>query len=224
MKPEKDTTKDSPYDQNIDSDTENTDTPDNDQLPPEAEVILEINDYVVYPLHGIGVITEIFSNENDEKLYKIKLKESDMSISLPVKSVSGAGVRKIITKEDIANVIANFSIRPAGTEDNWRFRFQENIKKLKSGNIENSITLIKQLFLRNKRKALSTIERKQFENAFEMLIKEVAIASETNEKQVTSLLSSKLDELYEKEVAATTAATPKKTNPPTDPTPSKPSK
>ncbi len=170
-----------------------------EQAATEPQEMLKVNDYVVYPLHGIGILTEVIENEEKEKLYKIKLQESDMSISLPLKSVGEAGLRKIISKEDISKVIDNFSTRPASSEDNWRIRFQENIKKLKSGSIENTITLIKQLFIRNKRKTLSTIERKQFESAFEMIIKEVSLASKTSKEQVTSLLSSKLDELTETE-------------------------
>ena len=87
-------------------------------------------------------------------------------------------------------------------------RFQHNIKKLKSGDPQELANLVKELFVRNKKKSLSIIERKQFENAFQMLIKEVSIATNASEEEVNSLLSSKLDEL----VAADDAADEKNKN------------
>ena len=72
-------------------------------------------------------------------------------------------------------------------------RFRNNIQKLKSGAPRQLADLVKELFVRNKKKSLSIIERKQFENAFQMLIKEVTIATRSSEEEVNSFLSSKLD-------------------------------
>lgn len=156
---------------------------------------LKVNDFVVYPLHGIGILKEIQTDEKKQKIYKIELKEAGMTISIPAKSIEEMGLRGIMDKKQLNAIISSLSEKSDQSEENWRVRFQQNIKKLKSGDPQELANLVKELFARNKKKSLSIIERKQFENAFQMLIKEVAIATKSSEEEVNSLLSSKLDEL-----------------------------
>ena len=155
--------------------------------------IMKVNDYVVYPLHGVGILREIETNEDNEKIYKIELEEVGMTISIPDKSVKDMGLRNIIKKEELDEIVASFAEQPTCNEENWRVRFRNNIQKLKSGDPRQLADLVKELFVRNKKKSLSIIERKQFENAFQMLIKEVTIATRSSEEEVNSFLSSKLD-------------------------------
>jgi CarD family transcriptional regulator len=158
----------------------------------------KINEYVVYPLHGVGVIDKISDNKISDtiaKFYKIKMKDTGLSISVPVKNADKMGLRKVIKKKDISRVLKSLSTQPRKIEDNWKLRYQENIDKLKSGEIENIINVVKELFLRNKVKNLSIMERKQYESAFKILVKEISISSKTDEQEVNNLISEKLDNL-----------------------------
>ncbi len=161
------------------------------------KALFKVNDYVVYPLHGIGIVSNVFPGESEEERYRIKLIDSNMIIEIPGKSVEQTGLRKIITKSKIKGVIDSFSEPPSSSQENWRIRLQDNIEKLKSGNVEPMITLIKQLFLRNKQRSLSAIERSQYENAFKNIVREVSIVMKSDEKAVNQMLSSKLNELSE---------------------------
>ena len=158
----------------------------------------KINEHVVYPLHGVGLIEEINKRAlkgEQKKFYRIKLKDSGMIISIPTENAASMGLRHIIKKEDIKNVIKTLSEYPNNIEENWKLRFQENISKLKTGKIKNIVDVVKELFVRNKTKSLSVMERKQFENAYRMLIKELSISGETNEEEINSIISDKLDSL-----------------------------
>ena len=157
-----------------------------------------VNEYVVYPLHGVGLIKEIYSREVagiKQVCYRIQLQESDLTISIPKEKAITMGLRSIIQKTEIKHVIASLEKKPSFTEDNWKLRFQCNIEKLKTGNIHHLINVIKELFLRNKVKALSIMERKQYENAYRMLIKELSISGDTNEEEIKSIVADKLDAL-----------------------------
>ena len=162
----------------------------------------KIKDQVVYPLHGVGVIEATYEKEGTQtdrtKYYRVKLKESGMTISVPAKNAEFMGLRKIIKKQDVSSVLKTLGVFPKNIEDDWKVRYQEHIDKLKSGTIANVATVVKELFLRNKIKNLSIMEKKQYEKAYKMLVKEIALSGNIHEKEVGTLVSGKLDQLAKK--------------------------
>ena len=163
--------------------------------------VFKINDNVVYPLHGVGVIDSTYERELKDvktKFYKIKMQESDMFISVPSNSAQDVGLRKVMSEKDIDGVLKKLTVLPKLIEDNWKLRYQENIEKLKSGKATNVAIVIKELFLRNRVKSLSIMERKQYENAYKMLVTEISISGRMEKNEVSSLISSKLDALANK--------------------------
>ncbi len=156
--------------------------------------MLKKNDYVVYPFHGIGKLEEI-EKKGKKEILKIKLEESQMTISIPYESSEQIGIRKIISKTDVKKIIKDLSKKPEDLEDNWRLRFQKNLAKIKKGDVESVISLIKELFIRSKKKPLSMIEKKQFEDSYSLLVKEIALATNSNEKEISKLIVDALDKL-----------------------------
>ena len=152
------------------------------------------NDYVVYPLHGIGKLESI-EKKGEKSIFRIKLKESQMLISLPYESVKQIGIRKVIDKDDVKEIIADLSKKPEDLEDNWRLRFQKNIVKLKRGDIVSMVSLIKELYIRSRKKPLSMIEKRQFENSYNLLVKEISLVTDHDEKETSSLVASELEKL-----------------------------
>ena len=160
--------------------------------------MFKVKEHVVYPLHGIGTIENIFEKDIEKAktvFYRIKLKDTGMVVSLPIDKATGMGLRRVIHKNKIKDIINKLSDSPGEIEENWKLRFQENINKLKTGAIENIVSVVKELFVRNKIKSLSIMERKQFENAYQMLVKEISLSGDTNEEEVNSIVSNKLDTL-----------------------------
>lgn len=158
----------------------------------------KVKDHVVYPIHGVGIIESTYDKEVNAKntlFLKVKMKESGMFISIPSDNADQMGLRKVIKKNEIAAILKKLTVYPDKIEENWKLRFQENIEKLKTGEIDSIVTVVKELYIRNKIKNLSIMERKQFEGAFKMLVKEIAISSDTDEKEANDLVSSKLDAL-----------------------------
>jgi len=71
---------------------------------------------------------------------------------------------------------------------NWNRRYRANAEKLKSGNIFEVAEVVRNLTLREKEKGLSTGERKMLENARQILISEVVLASNIAEAEAHTLL------------------------------------
>lgn len=159
------------------------------------------NEFVVYPFHGVGVVESIFekadSSGNDiSRFYRIQVEDSGMIISVPIDCAARMGLRRIISKNLVDEAIGSLAI-PSGDaiEDNWKLRYQENVDRLKVGGVDDMIVVIRDLFLRNRIKALSVMERKLYENTYRMLVKEIMTSTELSEEQVTELITEKLNQL-----------------------------
>ena len=155
---------------------------------------LDLNSYVIYPSHGIGKIVDIL-NEDSGVIYKINLVDSDMVFQVPRDSVEKIAIRKIIDPKLIKEVIDSLAVFPKDIESNWKKRINLHLIKMKSGKIEDSIYVIKDLFIKNNIKPLSIVEKGRFEVSLGMLIKEIVLASQENEKIVTELVHSQLNKL-----------------------------
>lgn len=162
----------------------------------KANLDLKEKDHLVYPVHGIGILEKITVNrETKEKIYKIKFVDSQMMVTIPESSLIEMNIRKTVKKSEIKNIIDDLSQLPKKSDKDWRARFKETFAKLKTGNIGETTLIVKELFVRSSHKPLSMIERKQFETAFGMLVKEIAISTDSEEEEVYALLTSKLQKL-----------------------------
>lgn len=161
-------------------------------------VKFKISENVVYPPHGVGTVDSTFDRELNGKMvpfYKVQLMDSGMTVSVPVESAEAMGLRKLIKKADIPVVLKKLQVYPDKIEENWKQRYQDNTEKIKQGDIDSILSVVKELYVRNKIKNLSIQERKQYESAFKMLMKEISLSGNTNEEEAKTLISVRLDSL-----------------------------
>jgi len=71
---------------------------------------------------------------------------------------------------------------------NWNRRYRANLEKIKSGNIYEVAEVVRNLITRDREKGLSSGERKMLENARQILISELVLATELEEEKAQSLL------------------------------------
>ncbi len=138
----------------------------------------KIGDRILYPMHGAGVIEAIEQQEILGELhsyYVMRLPAGDMKVMIPMKNVDEIGVRDIITKDKAREVMARFYERMCDEDTNWNKRFRDNMAKLKSGDIYEVLDVVKHLMCRDKKKGLSTGERKMLSNAKQILISELVL-------------------------------------------------
>jgi len=156
-----------------------------------------IGDKVVYPMHGAGVIDRIEDRHilNETKSYYVlKFKVGGMKVMVPVDNVDKSGLRKIITKEEYEKVMETFQ-NDIEVEDstNWNRRYRENMDKIKSGGVFETAEVVKALVLREKRKGLSSGEKKMLITAMQILVSELSVVcgedAATLEKKITDLVS-----------------------------------
>ena len=141
--------------------------------------MFNIGDSITYPMHGAGVITEI---EEKEVLgeccsyYHVSLPYSKMHVMVPVENSDKVGVRAIICKDDIDEVLNVLGGESDKMSNNWNRRFRENTERLRTGDIYEVAGVVRNLVRSDRVKKLSTGEKKLLGNAKQILESELVLA------------------------------------------------
>lgn len=152
----------------------------------------EVGDMVVYPIHGVARIKEIRIEKignSDQKCYILEAEIDHASrppvIKLPVDKVESIGVRRIVDQGQVPKVIDILKKRGMKADtQTWNRRHREYQEKMRTGSIFMAAEVFRDLTLLKMTKDLSHGERRLFDQARNLLIKELSIANNTNEKEV----------------------------------------
>ena len=171
---------------NSDNKTENLRISKNNEVKPEIKKVkkqetekrqYKIKDYVVYPKHGVGQITE-FKKINiggiDVETYVIKFEKDKANGMVPVNKQSH--LRALATINQVNKCISILKSKPKIKRSMWSRRAQEYESKISSGKIYELAEVVRDL---NKGDDLmvdqSYSERQLFEKAYERILSEFKI-------------------------------------------------
>ena len=156
----------------------------------------KIGDKIFYPMHGAGLIEDIVEKEvlgEVRKYFVVGLVGSSVKISIPFDNAENVGLRPIICSETASKVISEFGDEKIPEHDNWNVRYRENLEKMKSNKIGDVSLVVKELMLREKKKNLSTGERKMLSSAKNILISELGLSLGKTYDEIDSLLSAMIE-------------------------------
>mgnify|MGYP001259852736 CR=1 FL=1 len=160
--------------------------PKNNELKPEIKKVkkqetekreYKIKDYIVYPKHGVGQISE-FKKINiggiDVETYIIKFEKDKASGMVPINKQSH--LRPLATINQVNKCISILKSKPKIKRSMWSRRAQEYEAKISSGKIYELAEVVRDL---NKGDDLmvdqSYSERQLFEKAYERILSEFQI-------------------------------------------------
>lgn len=153
--------------------------------------MFKIGDKVVYPMHGAGVIEAIEEKEvlgERRQYYILRLPVGDMKVMIPITNTKDVGLRQVVDGDGVQKVFRILSEQSTIMSTNWNRRYRANLEKIKSGNIYEVAEVVRNLIKRDKEKGLSSGERKMLENARQILISELVLATEMEEDKAQSLV------------------------------------
>ena len=174
----------------------------------------KIKDYVVYPKHGVGQITE-FKKINiggiDVETYIIKFEKDKANGMVPVNKQSH--LRHLATINQVNKCVSILKSKPKIKRSMWSRRAQEYEAKISSGKIYELAEVVRDL---NKGDDLmvdqSYSERQLFEKAYERILSEFQIVLNVSLEDTQK----KLDKALKRNLAAQSqpvTSTPKTTAP-----------
>jgi CarD family transcriptional regulator len=147
----------------------------------------EIGDKVVYPNHGVGIIEKI-SNRlvagKFERFYLLRICSNDILVMVPTANASDVGLRKIIDRRDVEQLLSFLSSNQFFTQKDWKDRFKENSEKMRSGSISHVAEVFKNLVYLSRVKPLSFREKRMLDRARFLLISELSTVMNVGELEI----------------------------------------
>lgn len=148
-----------------------------------------IGDLAVYPAHGVGRIEAIETkvvNGEEHDFYIMKIIENAMVIMIPTWNVESVGLRDVIHKKDIPKIYDVMRSRQEQPMDNqtWNRRYREYMEKIKTGSLYEVAEVFRDLSLLKLTKDLSFGERKLYDTAQNLLVKELSTAKNKKENAI----------------------------------------
>jgi len=177
----------------------------------------KVKDYIVYPKHGVGQITE-FKKINiggiDVETYVLKFEKDKANGMVPVNKQSH--LRPLATINQVNKCISILKSKPKIKRSMWSRRAQEYEAKISSGKIYELAEVVRDL---NKGDDLmvdqSYSERQLFEKAYERILSEFQIVMNVSLEDTQK----KLDKALKRNLEGQAIAAPTK---PVEPEPSEP--
>ncbi|MBR4790071.1 MAG: CarD family transcriptional regulator [Treponema sp.] len=156
----------------------------------------KVNQKVVYPSQGVGVVTEIFEKKFKEEMnlyYKIYIEASDMIVMVPVAKAEELGIRQIVSKKEAEEALNLLSDEFEPITSDWKLRYQMNLDLLKKGTVKDIATIVRCLYNRSKVKELPILERKLYDSAKKLLEDEISFALGKSSKEIEATIHTKLE-------------------------------
>jgi CarD family transcriptional regulator len=164
-----------------------------------VECTFEVDDNVVYPHHGAGVVlrkeTKDLLGEKRDYL-TIKILHNNMTVMVPCENAHRAGLRRVIDGEDVNKVIAVLTGEVSEMPKNWNRRFKHNREKIKTGNVFELAEVVRNLAIREWEKGLSTGEKQMYTRAKKILASEFMYALDKDEDGAEAYLDELLEERF----------------------------
>lgn len=152
----------------------------------EGNNMFNIGDKISYPVHGAGVIEAIEEKEilgELRRYYIMRIPLNNMKVMIPTDNVEEIGIRPVIDKEQMQEVLAILASEMTKMPQNWNRRYRANMERIKSGDIYEVAAVVRNLILRDREKTLSTGERKILNNAKQILLSEIILAADITEEE-----------------------------------------
>ena len=160
--------------------------------------MFSIGEKISYPMHGVGIIEGIEDQmilDVKRSYYILRMSYGDMKVMVPVENSDEVGVRPIIDETKFQDVLKVLGEDPTPMQPNWNKRSRENLDKLKTGDLCKVADVVRNLMCSDRRKKLSTGEKKMLNNARHLLVSEFVlvrnISAEDAEKLIDDNVSTK---------------------------------
>ena len=138
---------------------------------PSEKKAYSVNDYVVYPKHGVGKILAVEKaviGDIDINFYKVFIDKDKLTLTIPINQQSN--LRPISSSNQINKCVTILKSKPKIKRTMWSRRSQEYEQKINSGKIYELAEVVKDLNKNSNAIAdQSYSERQLFEKAYDRL-------------------------------------------------------
>ena len=161
-----------------------------------SKVDFQINDFVVYPSHGVGrIIDEEVQNIAgfELKMYVLTFDKDKMTLKVPKDKIASTGMRKLSSANTIGKALQVIGGKAKVKRAMWSRRAQDYEQKINSGELILIAEVVRDLHRNDEQREQSYSERQLYEAALERLTREIAAVDGVEEKTAQKKVDKVLD-------------------------------
>jgi CarD family transcriptional regulator len=155
----------------------------------------KINEFVVYPAHGVGQILAIEDQEiagAKLELFVINFMKDKMTLRVPTAKVANVGMRKLSDPVLVRKALDTLKGRARIKRTMWSRRAQEYEAKINSGDIVAIAEVVRDLYRSESQPEQSYSERQLYEAALDRLSREIAVVQHVTETEAVKEIEGQL--------------------------------
>ena len=155
----------------------------------------KINEYIVYPAHGVGQILAIEEQEvagYKLELFVINFIKDKMTLRVPTAKVANVGMRKLSDPTLVKKALETLKGRARVKRTMWSRRAQEYEAKINSGDIVAIAEVVRDLYRSESQPEQSYSERQLYEAALDRLSREIAVVQHSTETEAVKEIEAQL--------------------------------
>ena len=155
----------------------------------------KVNEFVVYPAHGVGQIVAVEDQEVAGfhlELFVINFAKDKMTLRVPTSKVAGVGMRKLSEPDAARKSLEILTGRARVKRTMWSRRAQEYEAKINSGDINAIAEVVRDLYRSEAQPEQSYSERQLYEAALDRIMREIAAVQKLNEIDALKLIETHL--------------------------------
>lgn len=156
----------------------------------------KLNEYVVYPAHGVGRIVGIEEQEiagHSLELFVITFEKEKLTLRVPTGKLESVGMRKLSEGDTVKKAMETLKGRARIKRTMWSRRAQEYVAKINSGSLVAIAEVVRDLYRSEAQPEQSYSERQLYEDALDRMARELAAVEKLDERgavqRITDVLS-----------------------------------
>ncbi len=154
-----------------------------------------VGDYIVYPKHGVGKITELETQEiagMKLELYVVRFEKERMTLRVPTNKAEQSGMRRLSSDATLKEAFTTLKGKARIKRTMWSRRAQEYEAKINSGDLVSIAEVVRDLHRGADQPEQSYSERQIYESALGRLARELAAVEEIDEEAAMVKLEKEL--------------------------------
>jgi CarD family transcriptional regulator len=153
--------------------------------PVQHKLGFKVNEWIVYPAHGVGRIVAIEEQEIAGialELFVITFEKDKMTLRVPTGKSASVGMRKLAEEATVKKAIETLKGRARVKRTMWSRRAQEYEAKINSGDLIAIAEVVRDLYRSESQPEQSYSERQLYEAALDRMAREIAVVEKLDER------------------------------------------
>lgn len=152
----------------------------------------EVGQHVVYPAHGVGVITGIEKESVagiDLEVYVVSFEQDKMILRVPTARAKASGMRALAGSKLVDDALKTLTGKARIKRTMWSRRAQEYEAKINSGDLISIAEVVRDLHRAEDQPEQSYSERQLYESALDRMARELAAVENIDRESAMQKLS-----------------------------------